>query len=701
MLKPLFSVLLAMTLSQPALAQLHYPKAPTSNQTDDYFGTKVADPYRPLENTDADDTKKWVEEENKVTFGYLDKIPFRAKLKARLEELLNYPKYTTPMKVGKYYIFQKNDGLQNQFVVYIQEGLTGTPRVLLDPNTMSSDGTTSLGGIYPSKDDKYVAYSIQKAGSDWQEIFVIELASGKQLADHIQWMKFSGADWMKDGFFYSRFDAPTEAAYTSKNEFMKVYYHKLGTDQSKDQIVYEDKKNGARQFYAGTTEDERYVQLYVREPGKKGNLLMVKDNNNPSKGFVNVNTNFDVDCSIIESMGETLYLQTNDKAPKNKIVKTTIANPTSWSPVIAESNDVLEGVSLVGGKLIATYMKDASHHVYVYDLNGKKLTEVKLPSVGSVAGFSGKKEDKEVFYNFTSFTAPASIYRYNIETNTSTLFRRSEVKFNPDEYEAKQVFYPSKDGTKIPMFIVYKKGIKLDGTNPTYLYGYGGFNISLTPGFSTLRMVLLENGAIFAMANLRGGGEYGEAWHEAGTKLKKQNVFDDFIAAAEYLIKEKYTSKEKLAIAGGSNGGLLVGAVMIERPDLFKVALPAVGVMDMLRYHKFTIGANWARDYGTSEESKEMFHYLYKYSPLHNLKSGVNYPATMVSTADHDDRVVPGHSFKFAATLQEKYKGKEPMLIRIETQAGHGGGKPTSKIIDETADEYSFFFYNVGVTPKY
>ncbi len=697
----IFFLLLLMSVANSTNAQLQYPATQKGTVTDDYFGTTVADPYRWLENTDTAETKRWVEEENKVTFDYLSKIPFRQKIKSRLEEIMNYPKYTAPQKIGKYYMFQKNDGLQNQSVVFIQEGLTGEPRILLDPNSMSKDGTVALGGEFPSNDDKYLAYSVQKAGSDWQELFVLDLATGKQLSDHIEWVKFSGAAWWKNGFYYSRFDAPTGEAYTSANEYMKVYYHKLGDDQSKDELIYEDKTQPKRMFYCGPTEDERYLTMYVQEPGRKGNILLVKDFKNPSAGFITVNADLDVEAGIIESEGEVLFIRTNLNAPKNKIVKTTLATASKWTEVIPESKDVLENISMVDGKFIATYMKDASNHSYIYDLTGKQLHEIKLPTIGSANGFGGRKKDKEVFYTFSSFTYPATIYHYDIEKNTSTVFRKSLVKFNPEEYDSKQIFYTSKDGTKIPMFIVHKKGLKLDGKNPCYLYAYGGFNVSLTPGFSTARIILLENGTVFAMPNLRGGGEYGEEWHEAGTKLKKQNVFDDYIAAAEYLFSNGYTAKDKLAIAGGSNGGLLVGAIMTERPDICKVALPAVGVMDMLRYQKFTIGFGWARDYGTSSDSKEMFDYLYHYSPLHNIRADVKYPATLVTTADHDDRVVPGHSFKFAATLQEKYAGPNPQLIRIETKAGHGGGKPISKYIEEVTDEYSFMFYNMGIVPKY
>lgn len=684
---------------------MKYPVTDKGTVVDEYFGTKVSDPYRWLESEDSTKTKAWVDEQSAFAFSYLESIPFRENIKKRIEELWNYPKYSAPQKVGNNYFFYKNDGLQPQAVVWVQEGPNGTPKVFLDPNSFSTDGTVALGGIYPSNDNKYMAYAVQKSGSDWREFYVIEIATGKKLDDHIEWAKFAGASWWKDGFFYSRFDKPTDGTFTSKNEFMKLYYHKLGTPQSADELIWEDKTNGKRSHYGGATEDERYIILYIGEGGKKGNLLYVKDTKHPERGFIPIATEFGDEVGIVESQGDNLFIQTNKNAPKNKVVITNISDPApaNWKDLISEKTDVLENVSMVDGKLITTYMKDASHHVYVHDLSGKMLHEVALPSVGSVGGFGGRKTDKEVFYTFTSFTYPQSIYRYDIGKNSSTVFRKSEVKFNSEDYTSKQVFYTSKDGTKIPMFIVHKKDIKMDGTNPTMLYGYGGFNVSLTPSFSTPRIALLEQGAIFAMANLRGGGEYGEEWHEAGTKLKKQNVFDDFIAAAEYLFKEKYTSPARLALAGGSNGGLLVGAVVNQHPDICKVALPAVGVMDMLRYHKFTIGFGWSRDYGTSEDSKEMFEYLYTYSPLHSIKKGINYPATMVTTADHDDRVVPAHSFKYAAALQDIAgpSTTNPLIIRIETKAGHGGGKPTQKIIEEIADEYTFMFYNMGFVPKY
>ncbi len=701
----IFSCIIFLCAPLVVSAQLQYPKPEKGKTIDDYFGTKVADPYRWMEDVDAPKTKEWVEQENKLTFNYLDKIPFRDKIKKRIEEIWNFPKYSAPQKAGNYYLFHKNDGLQPQSVLYIQEGEHGTPRVLIDPNTLSADGTVALNGIAASNDDKYLAYWIAKSGSDWTDIYVLDLASGKKLDDHIQWNKFGGVNWYKDGFFYSRFDEPKGNEMTAANEYQKVYYHKIGTPQSADELKYEDRTNPKRNHDIGSSEDERYLVLYITEAGKKGNLLSVKDMTTPERGWIPIITEFGNEGGIVESYGDKLYIQTNIAAPKNRVVMASISDPSqqNWREVIPQDKNVLENTSMVDGRLICTYMQDASHHVYVYDLRGNKLREIALPAVGSVFGFSGKKKDTEVFYTFTSFTYPPSIYRYNLEANVSILFKSSEVKFDPDSYESKQVFYTSKDGTKVPMFIVQKKGLKTDGTNPCYLYAYGGFNISLTPSFSTLRLILLENGVIFAMPNLRGGGEYGEDWHDAGTKLHKQNVFDDFIAAADYLCTEKYTSHQKLALAGASNGGLLVGAVMTERPDICKVALPAVGVMDMLRYHKFTIGAHWASDYGTSEDNKEMFEYLYHYSPLQNIKAGSHYPATFVTTADHDDRVVPAHSFKFAATLQEKggASSANPLLIRVETKAGHGGGKPTAKIIEETADEYSFMFFNMGITPKY
>jgi prolyl oligopeptidase len=679
---------------------IQYPRTEKTDQTDSYFGTQVADPYRWLEYDTAADVTQWVEAQNQVTQNYLASIPFRGAVKKRLEELWNYPKYSAPFKKGDYYFFYKNDGLQNQSVLYYQKNLDDQPEVFLDPNTLSKDGTVALSGITFSKDHKYAAYTISESGSDWQQIFVMEVATKKLLSDHIKWVKFSSASWQENGFYYSRYDEPVKGKeYSNQNQYQKVYYHTLGNSQAQDQLVFEDKEHPLRYFFAQVTEDERFAVIYASE-GTQGTELYAKDLTTNQPGFQMLCKGFEYNYTVVDNVGNKLLVLTDNGAPNYRLVSIDPrqTQSSSWKTIIPEKKELLEGVSSAGGKLFASYLKDASSKVYQLSMDGKAEQEIKLPAIGSAGGFSGEKTDKELFYTFTSFTYPTTIYKYTIATGKTDLFRKSEVKFNTEDYITKQVFYTSKDGTRVPMFIVHKKGLKLNGNNPTYLYAYGGFNISLTPSFSTSRMVFLENGGIFAMPNLRGGGEYGENWHKGGMLEKKQNVFDDFIAAAEYLIKEKYTSSQKLAIAGGSNGGLLVGAAMTQRPELFKVALPAVGVMDMLRYHKFTIGWGWAVEYGSSEK-EDQFNYLFKYSPLHNLKEGVHYPATLVTTADHDDRVVPAHSFKFAATLQEKHKGKNPVLIRIETKAGHGAGKPTSKQIEEAADIWSFVWYNMGVVP--
>lgn len=692
-------LLVLFVLGSRAVAQkLTYPKTKRVGQVDNYFGTKLADPYRWLENVDSADVHEWVAKQNSVTNAYLRRIPYRQKLRARLTQLLNYPRIGAPHKVGEYYFFSKNDGLQNQSVIYKQHGLDGKPDVFIDPNTLERDGTASLGAIEYSNDDKYVAYSVHKSGSDWQEIFVKEVATGKQLSDHLEWVRYSSASWFKHGFFYGRFDEPKGGQYTAASDFQKIYYHKLGTPQSADSLVYWDSINPERQFSIGTTEDEKYLFLYQEEGGKVGSLISWKRADNLSEPFKPLISEYGHRAGVIDNIGDRFLLQTDEDAPTNRVVLVDPANPASsnYKDILPAKDETLEDVSLVGGKLVAVYMKDASNHAYVYDLNGKLEKEVALPSIGSVNGFSGKRKETQVFYTFSGFTTPPTIYQYDLTTNTSTLFHKTEVPFNVNDYVTEQVFYTSKDGTRVPMFLVHKKGLVKNGMNPTKLYAYGGFNVSMTPWFSAAGIAFEERGGIWAVANIRGGGEYGKAWHEAGMKQKKQNVFDDFIAAAEYLCKEKYTSPDKLAIQGGSNGGLLVGAVMCQRPDLCKVALPAVGVMDMLRYHKFTIGWGWVSEYGSSDDSTEFVN-LYKYSPLHNLKSGVKYPATLVSTADHDDRVVPGHSFKFIATLQEKQAGDNPTLITIETKAGHGGGKPLSKVIQEQADELAFTFYNLGV----
>lgn len=710
MIKPLLSVLTITSImisckpaSEPATSEkLTYPITAKSDQVDDYFGVKVSDPYRWLENDTAEDVKKWVTEENKVTFGYLEKIPFRNKIKERLTDIFNYPKYSNPFRAGEYYFFSKNDGLQNQSVIYYQKGLDGKPEVFLDPNTMSSDGTAAVSLLGFSKDKKYVAYAINQSGSDWQTIYVMEVATKKLMSDKLEWVKFSGASWKNNGFYYARYDAPPKGKeFSQKNEYHKIYYHRLGDTQDKDVLVYENKDKPLRYYGASVTEDERFLIIYVSE-GTDGTEMYYKDLQSNQKDFGLLFAGFQDNYSVINNIGDKLLVQTDAGAPNQRVILVDPKNPKkeNWKDVIPEKPELLESAATGGGKLFVSYLKDVTTHVYQYSLEGNLEHEIALPALGTAFGFSGDKEDALIFYTFTSFTYPPTIYKYDIASGKSDIWQKSDVKFNPDEYQTKQVFYNSKDGTKVPMFLVYKKGIKLDGNNPTLLYGYGGFNISLTPSFSTSRLILLENGGIFAMANIRGGGEYGEKWHNEGKLLKKQNVFDDFIAASEYLIKEKYTSSAKLAIQGGSNGGLLVGACMLQRPDLYRVAFPAVGVMDMLRYHKFTVGWGWAVEYGSSD-SLENFKNLYAYSPLHNIKEGVEYPATMVTTADHDDRVVPAHSFKFIATLQERYKGNRPQLIRIDVKAGHGAGKPTSKIIEEQADIWSFMFYNMGITPIY
>ena len=710
MIKPLLSVLTITSImisckpaSEPATSEkLTYPITAKSDQVDDYFGVKVSDPYRWLENDTAEDVKKWVTEENKVTFGYLEKIPFRNKIKERLTDIFNYPKYSNPFRAGEYYFFSKNDGLQNQSVIYYQKGLDGKPEVFLDPNTMSSDGTAAVSLLGFSKDKKYVAYAINQSGSDWQTIYVMEVATKKLMSDKLEWVKFSGASWKNNGFYYARYDAPPKGKeFSQKNEYHKIYYHRLGDTQDKDVLVYENKDKPLRYYGASVTEDERFLIIYVSE-GTDGTEMYYKDLQSNQKDFGLLFAGFQDNYSVINNIGDKLLVQTDAGAPNQRVILVDPKNPKkeNWKDVIPEKPELLESAATGGGKLFVSYLKDVTTHVYQYSLEGNLEHEIALPALGTAFGFSGDKEDALIFYTFTSFTYPPTIYKYDIASGKSDIWQKSDVKFNPEEYETKQVFYNSKDGTKVPMFLVYKKGIKLDGNNPTLLYGYGGFNISLTPSFSTSRLILLENGGIFAMANIRGGGEYGEKWHNEGKLLKKQNVFDDFIAAAEYLIKEKYTSSSKLAIQGGSNGGLLVGACMLQRPDLYRVAFPAVGVMDMLRYHKFTVGWGWAVEYGSSD-SLENFKNLYAYSPLHNIKEGVEYPATMVTTADHDDRVVPAHSFKFIATLQERYKGNRPQVIRIDVKAGHGAGKPTSKIIEEQADIWSFMFYNMGITPIY
>ena len=656
----------------PQQKKLTYPKAEKVDTVDVYFGTEVADPYRWLENDTSAATAAWVEAENKVTNEYLAQIPFRKQLLERLTNLANYEKIGAPFKKhGKYY-FYKNDGLQNQSVLYVQDSLEGEPRVFLDPNKLSDDGTVALTGLSFSHDGKYAAYTISRSGSDWTEIYVLDTATGQLLDDHIEWAKFTGAAWQGDGFYYSE-----------------------------DKLIYQNPAYPKRFYYTGTSEDERILFVYESGAGR-GNNLFIKDLKKANAPFIQLTTDFDYQYSPIEVIDNNVYIFTNYGAPKNRIMVADINNPKleNWKELIPEMESVLSSAEVIGGKLFLTYDKDASNHAYVYSQKGEHMHEIKLPSLGSV-GFSGTKDDKECFFVFTSFTTPGTIYKYDMDKNSYELYRAPKVEFNSDDFVTEQAFFPSKDGIMIPMFLTYKKDLERNGNNPVFLYGYGGFGISLNPGFTTSRIPFLENGGIYAQVNLRGGSEYGEEWHIAGTKMQKQNVFNDFISAAEYLINNKYTNPDKIAIVGGSNGGLLVGACMTQRPDLFKVAIPQVGVMDMLRYHKFTIGWNWASDYGTSEDSQEMFEYLKGYSPLHNLKPGTKYPATMVTTADHDDRVVPAHSFKFAATLQECNDGTNPTIIRIDSKAGHGAGKPMAKVLEEQADIYGFIMYNLKMKPTF
>jgi len=681
--------------------KVQYPETKTVEHVDVYFGTEVADPYRWLEDDLSDETAEWVKAENEVTYNYLSQIPFRDDIREALTKIWNYPKEGTPFKSGNYYFMYKNDGLQNQSVLYIMDELDGEPRAFLDPNTMSDKGTVALSGMSISNDYKYMAYSVSAAGSDWREIRVREIATGNDLPDVLNWVKFSGMAWYQDGFFYSRYDAPEGSALSAKNTFAKVYYHKLGTAQKDDKLIFEDSKNAMRYYYAGTTDDERYLFLSI-SGGTSGNALAIKELNKPNSTFRTIVPGMEKEYNIIENIGNEILVLTNEDAPRYKVIK---CNPTakniSWETVIPESpEDVLVSASVVGEKIVVKYLHNAYSKLCIFDLNGNLEHNIELPEIGTVGSISGNKGENELFYSFTSFTTVNDIYRLDVSNPIPELYKSIKLNTEISKYKTEQIFFESKDGTKVPMFLVYKEGLKKDGKNPTLLYGYGGFNATYTPSFSVSNILFLENGGIYVLANIRGGGEFGEQWHKAGTKMQKQNVFDDFIAAAEYLIKEKYTSPEKLAIRGGSNGGLLVGACMIQRPDLFKVALPAVGVMDMLRFHKFTVGWGWVGDYGSSEDSEEMFKYLLGYSPLHTLKEGVCYPATLVTTGDHDDRVVPAHSFKFAATLQQAQACDNPVLIRIETQAGHGAGKPTAKVIDEATDMWAFTFYNLGMKYK-
>ena len=683
-----------------------YPKTKKVDTVTNYFGTQIKDPYRWLEDDMSEETARWVEDQNKTTFGYLENIPFREELKQRLTTLWNYEKVGAPFKEGDYSYFYKNDGLQNQYVIYRYK--TGQDpdktEVFLDPNTFTEDGTISLGGLSFSENGSLAAYSISEGGSDWRKVLVMNAKSKEIIEDTIVDVKFSGISWLKnEGFYYSSYDKPKGSELSAKTDQHKLYYHKLGTSQKEDELIFGGTPEQKHRYVGGrTTQDNKYL-IVSASVSTSGNKLFIKDLSDPKSPFITIQKDTDSDTSVIDNVDSKLYLVTNRNAPNKKVVTVDAASPgpENWKDLIEETQNVLRA-STGGGYIFANYMEDAVSAIKQYTYDGTLVREVALPGVGSAGGFGAKKQDTSLYYSFTNYLTPGSIYSYEISSGASKLYKKPSIDFNSDEYQSKQVFYTSKDGTQVPMIITHKKGIVLDGTNPTILYGYGGFNISLTPSFSITNAVWMEQGGVYAVANLRGGGEYGKKWHDAGTKLQKQNVFDDFIAAAEYLIAEKYTSSDYLAIRGGSNGGLLVGATMTQRPDLIKVALPAVGVLDMLRYHTFTAGAGWAYDYGTAQQSKEMFEYLKAYSPVHNVTPGTKYPATMVTTGDHDDRVVPAHSFKFAAELQEKQGGAAPVLIRIETDAGHGAGTPVSKTIEQYADIYGFTLYNMGykVLPK-
>jgi len=699
----LFSLSLSL-LSIFSVAQssspLAYPQAKRGDQVDDYHGVKVPDPYRWLEDTDSADTHAWVEAENKLTFSYLDQIPYRHSIHDRLTKLWNYERYTAPQEKGGRYFFEHNNGLQNQNVLLVAESINAEPRLLLDPNLLSADGTVAISDTAVSDDGKLMAYAVAASGSDWNEWHVRDVDTGKDLPDLIKWVKFSGASWSKDnqGFYYSRYDEPTGATMRDTNYFQKLYYHRLGTAQPEDRLVYERRDNKEMMFSGGVSDDGHYLIIHVSQGTSPKTRVYYKDLTQPDSPVVKLLDDFDAQYLFIDNDGPVFWFQTDLDAPRGRILAVDTRHPerTSWKTIVAQGTDKLEFASVVNNSFLLGYLKDARTEVRVHDLSGKHLRDVDLPGIGTAVGFTGKRKDKETFYAFTSFISPTTIYRYDPVAGKSSIFRQPKVDFDASRYETKQVFYNSKDGTRVPMFLTYKKGIKLDGQNPTLLYAYGGFDISLTPAFSVPNVVWLEMGGVYAQPNLRGGGEYGEEWHQAGIKLKKQNVFDDFIAAAEWLIDNKYTSTPKLAIRGRSNGGLLIGAVLTQRPELFGVTLPEVGVMDMLRFHKFTIGWAWTSDYGSSDNAEE-FKALYAYSPLHNLKPGTKYPPTLIATSDHDDRVVPGHSFKFAATMQADQAGPAPVLIRIETKAGHGAGKSITKLIDETADTWAFVAHNLDM----
>jgi len=694
-------MVLTNSLTAQGNGALVYPTAKKGDQVDDYHGVKVADPYRWLEDTDSAATHDWIEAENKVTFSYLDQIPYRGAIRERLLKLWNYERFSVPEQHGGRYFFQHNSGLQNQSVLLVAESLNAEPRVLLDPNTLSTDGTVALAGSALSDDGKRLAYGTAASGSDWTEWHVRDVDTGKDLPDVIKWVKFSGASWTKDGkgFFYSRYDEPKEGTeMRGTNYFQKLYYHVVGTAQADDKLIYERPDNKELGFAGAVTDDGHYLVITVWQGTSPKNRLYYKDLTQPASPVVKLLDDFDAQYTFVDNDGPVFWIHTDLEAPRGRLIAIDTQHPerADWKTLVPQSADKLESANAVDNKFLLGYLKDARTEVRLYDLQGKFLRNVDLPGIGTADGFGGKRKDKETFYSFTSFVTPTTIYRYEPGAGKSTVFRQPKVDFDSAKYETKQVFYHSKDGTRVPMFLTYKKGLKLDGQNPTLLYAYGGFDISLTPAFSVPNVVWLEMGGIYAQPNLRGGGEYGEEWHQAGTMGKKQNVFDDFIAAAEWLIANKYTSTPKLAIRGGSNGGLLIGACLTQRPDLFGAALPEVGVMDMLRFHKFTIGWAWTSDYGSSDKAED-FKWLYAYSPLHNLKPGTKYPPTLILTSDHDDRVVPGHSFKFAATMQADQAGPAPVLIRVQTKAGHGAGKPISKQIDETADKWAFLARNLGM----
>ena len=691
------------TISNWKQVKVEYPKTNKVDSVINYFGTDVNDPYSWLEDDNSEETKAWVTAENKVTEGYLSQIPFREKIKQRYTDLINYEKVSAPRKVGEYYFMNKNDGLQDQSVIYYKKGEAGEWQIFMDPNKMSEDGTVTIGLMGASKNNKLIAYRYSEAGSDWGEIHIRDIASNTDIEDVTKWTKFSGASWFKDGYYYSGFEAPTEGdELSAENTFHTVYYHKIGTPQSDDELVYRDKSDPNLYHGAYVTEGDEFLILYAYQ-GTDNVDIHFKSTDDLDSEFKPLITGFTSKSAVVDYVNGSFLVRTDLDAPLNKVVAINpeMTDKENWNTIIPESENYLSSVSTGGGKMFAQYMINATTQTFIMDYDGSNKSSIKLPGTGSASNLGGKREETKLFYTFTSFLYAPTIFEYDIATGVSTEYYKPSIDFDASQYVEKQEWFTSKDGTKIPVFVVHKKDLEMNGSNPALLYAYGGFNVSLTPSFSTSRIMFLENGGVFVLANLRGGGEFGEDWHKEGMKMDKQNVFDDFIGAAEYLVEKKYTTPEKLAIQGGSNGGLLVGAVIAQRPDLCRVAFPAVGVMDMLKYHQFTIGWGWAPEYGTSEDSKEMFEYLYGYSPLHNLKDGSSYPSTMVTTADHDDRVVPAHSFKFAARLQEAHTGDNPVLIRIATNAGHGAGKPISKIIEEQTDQWAFLFFNMGYEDLY